>query len=255
MKAVNLLPEKDRRRRPTGAQSGSAYAVVGALALLLVAVVVYSITANQVTSRNAEAQKVGREADEAEARAAKLGAFGAFAEMKQTRTASVKRLAAGRFDWERMLREVSRVLPTGVFVTELDASATGADQGAGGSGASASGGGAAGSGGAGAGSTPGAGGATAQPRLTVSGCAPDQSDVATTMVRLRQLHRAEDVTLAESTREDEGQAGGGTADGCGQTRGRPNFAFTATVLFEPAPTTGDDPRDLRRVPSSLGGGS
>ena len=88
------------------------------------------------------------------------------------------------------------------------------------------------------------------------------------LVRLRRLHRVEEVKLVES-KQDEVEAGGaaapaapgtpaggGTAgadDGCGTTRGVPNFVFKLVVTFTPGPVT--PATEGRGVPASLGGGS
>jgi len=248
MRAVNLLPEGDRRRVATGRNRGSGYLVVGALALMLVALLSYTLTANQVTSRNAQADQAGRDADEAERRAARLGAFGDFAQTKQTREASVKSLAAGRFDWERLSLEMARVMPPGVFVTDLSAAAAGSPEGA------------TGAAGGAAASPPDSSGAGAGPQVKITACAPTQPDVATAMVRLRSMHRAKEVELADSTRGESSQGGGATApgasgsadQGCGTTRGRPNYKFVANVSFEAAPPDAEE--GSPDVPRSLGGG-
>lgn len=248
MRPVNLLPEGDRTRVATGRYAGSGYLVVGTLALVLVALVSFVVVANQVTSRNAEAAQAGREADEADRRAAQLGAFGDFAQTKQMRETSVKSLAGERFDWERLSLEMARVMPRGVFVTEVNAAATGAPGESAGGAAGASGGASAPSG--------------SEPQMKVTGCAPSQPDVATTMVRLRSLHRAKEVTLEDSSRDEQAETSGtsesgaeaGSAnEGCGATRGSPNYKFIASVTFEKAQPAG--PEGSPDVPGSLGGGA
>lgn len=260
MRPVNLLPEGERPHVPSGRRQGSAYVVVGALGLVLVALVSYVLVANQVTSTRAKADQAQIDADAAEAKAAKLGAFGSFAQTKQARETSVKTTASERFDWERLSREMARVIPTDVFVTELDASAK-PDEAKEGSG----------TGGAGAKANDG-------PHVKLTGCAVDQKDVATTMVRLRSLHRAVEVTLEESARASEEPSHGGAPssasgaapagaspaapasassgegpedEGCGTTNLRPNYMFIVHVAFEAKPPkTGP-----ARVPSYLGGGA
>ncbi len=114
------------------------------------------------------------------------------------------------------MRELSRVLPEDVFVSSLDASAGGAQS----AGAAAS-------------------GATG-PSLNLTGCAPSNPDVATLMVRLRKLHRANDVTLTSSARS------GGESGDCGDA-----YGFAVTVSFDPAPQASAP----ERVPAHLGGGA
>lgn len=256
MRPVNLLPAnlRPRERKATG---NGGYIVLGVLAALLVATALYVVTANQVTTRQAETQELKAETQAAQQRAGALAPFGAFQAVKAIRTASVTALAAGRLDWERMSRELARLLPAGVWLTELDATATGeaASSSGGSSSASSSSSGSA------------AGGAAGQagPSLNLIGCAPSQEAVAETMVRLRRLHQAADVTLESSEREESSAAGsavpttpapaGGVAagpEGCGSRRGRQNYKFDVSVTL--APTVESTPGGAS-VPSSLGGGS
>lgn len=262
MKPVNLLPEKDRPYVPSGRHQGSAYVIVGTLGVLLVALVAYVWTANQVTGRQAEAEKARQETAVAESRAAKLGGFTSFAQVRKARESSVKDKAEARFDWERLSLELARVLPRGVFAIEIDAAVdpeNSEDPGASGASTGASG------------SSSSAGGAEASgedgPQLKLIGCAPTQPDVATTMVRLRSLNRAREVTLVDSSREDSvsggttGPAAGpsaaateasdpGGSDGCSTVRGPQSYKFEVDVAFTP-----EGKKDDGRTPSALGGGS
>lgn len=284
MKAVNLLPEKDRPRVASGARSGSAYVVLGVLGLGLLALVAIVVTANQASSARAETVQAKKETDAAQAKVARLGSFGSFTQMKKTRVASVKSLASERFDWERLALEMSRVTPPRVFIKEIDATTTGdSDSSTGGSSGSSasstpppsapSGGSGSSSASSSSGGPAGAAGASpaAKPTMTLIGCAEDQRDVATTMVRLRLLHRAEEVKLTESIRETAtpnpasggasstgapapaGAAAEDSADGCGATGGRPNYKFTVDITF----TVADEKtsKGSVRAPAALGGGS
>ena len=239
MRAVNLLPEDQRAHRPTGANSGVAYVLVGVLGALLIAALFYALTANQVSDREQRAAEAQTEAQRAEARTAALGPLAAFAQTKRTRIASVSGLAQARFDWERLVREVSLVLPRGTWLTELKASVDGTTLG----GASTA------SVGAGAGA-PAAAPTNTGPSANMTGCARRQPDVARLMVRLRRMHRVEDVTLNQS-----GQAGSGGAAGAAPatagagTCGR-LYSFDLTIAFSTAP-----PTLPVKVPASLGGGS
>jgi hypothetical protein len=82
------------------------------------------------------------------------------------------------------------------------------------------------------------------------GCVPDQSDVAATMVRLRQLHRVSDVELNESITELGAAASDAGVDGCGRY-----YKFDLIVTFSPTPPETEAPRGEAVVPASLGGGS
>ena len=125
MRPVNLLPESQRRRAPT-TDGKSSYVVLGVLAALVLMTGLYVVTANQVTSRSNEAALASAEADRLEAKVASLGAFGNFAQIKETRVASVRQLATQRFDWERLMLELARVLPSDGWLQSAEASASGA---------------------------------------------------------------------------------------------------------------------------------
>ncbi|HWM12141.1 MAG TPA: hypothetical protein VNO82_22465 [Solirubrobacteraceae bacterium] len=221
MRPVNLLPESQRRRTPAG-DGKSAYVVLGVLAVLLAMTGLYVVTANQATTRSSEAAVASAEADRLEARAASLDAFGDFAQIKETRVASVRQLATERFDWERLMRELARVLPADGWLQAAEASTTGQLDEA-------------------------AETATGGPSATLSGCLPRQPDVADLMLRLRRLHRVEDVTLSESALEDEQAVP--SVDSCGRY-----YRFEIGVVFASAAPP-EAPDGQRRVPAALGGGS
>ena len=232
MNSVNLLPDNLRPRAAAGARENGAYLALGVLGLLLVAVTVYVLTLNGITSNKDELAQLKAEKTESDSTAGALSGFGDFQSIKATRVASVKTLADSRLDWERLLLQISKVLPDDVWLTALDGATTPAVVGA----------------------TPVPGQAVG-PTLTLAGCATRQNDVATTLLRLRQLNGAVDVSLDESSRPEPtpGAAAGAvpttdvSADGCGD-----GYTFAATVVLSSTPPV---PTEPQRVPSSLGGGS
>ncbi len=236
MKAVNLLPERHRPRRASGGKSGSSYVVLGVLGALLVALVVYVLTLNSINSGRDQIAVAKAETEQAQAQTRSLSAYGDFAKVKEKRVAAVTQLAKGRFDWERLVRELAHVLPENVWLVKTDASAAGDVDGA---------------------DTKDAASAGA-PVVKLSGCARDQSQVAVTLVRLRELQGADDVKLDRSAKptEDGSSSSSSSAgtDGCGETHGRPNYAFDAVVTFEPTATTAGD-KSSEKAPASLGGGA
>jgi Tfp pilus assembly protein PilN len=244
VRPVNLLPEKNRPRRPTGGGKGSSYILLGVLGAVMVGVLLYVLTLNSINSSKGDIAEAKAQAQRADAEALSLGAYGDFAKVAQQRVTSVKSLAQGRFDWERLVRELAHVLPDNVWITNATAaeSAAAAD-GSASSTATAT-------------PAPAAGAPVGGPVLTVQGCARDQSEVAVVLVRLRQLQGAEDVKLNHSTRvtdEEAAQAstaGTGPSADCGTTGGKPNYSFEANVSFgiQTSPGTAPTPRDL-------GGGS
>lgn len=232
MKPVNLVPQDQRRRVASEGDGKTAPIALGVLALLLALVVGYVLTSNTVTERKSDAAAASAEADQLEAAAGQQASYTDFAQIAVTRTQSVAEVAAKRFDWERFMRELGRVMPEGSWLQSADASVTGDPT-------------------SGAATTlpadPSAT-ATVAPAANLVGCTPDQDDVARMMVRLRQLYRVDDVLLNESTLgENEEEA---TVVNCGSL-----YTFNLTVKFTAAEPSKEAPRGTRGVPASLGGGS
>jgi Tfp pilus assembly protein PilN len=254
VKAVNLLPEKHRPRQPTGTGGKSSYVVLGVLGAVLVGVLVYVMTLNSINDSKSKIKEATVEAARLNEQANSLGPYGDFANIKAERVKSVMQLAQGRFDYERLVRELSHVLPPDVWLVAATASSDGSSTT---SGASAT--------------TPGPSPAPAAgttqasptgPTLTLQGCARDQTQVAVTLVRLRELQGATDVSLDHSTR-GQSAAGGSTAAApasssgsstgdtdCGTTSGKPNYSFQMNVTFAPA-----TPSQPTVAPNRLGGGA
>lgn len=224
MRPVNLLPESQRKRRSEGGGNNAKPFLI-VLTVLLVMTGVYVITANNATSRANQTVEASAEADQLEARAGALGGFGDFAQTKEARVAAVRELADSRFDWERMVRELSRVIPAGGWLTAVKASATGETTSTAGGSSDASG----------------------SPTATLTGCLPRQTEVAQLMLRLRRMYRAEDVSLTSSVISD--LEGVPSLENCGKL-----YQFEITVTFAPA-TPEEAPDGEKRVPAALGGGS
>jgi hypothetical protein len=238
MRPVNLLPERNRPRAPTGEQKGSAYFLLGGLAVVLAAAVFYVLTINSINSSRDKIATANAQAARDNALANQLTPYGDFQKIKTQRVASVMQLAKSRFDWERLVRELSLVLPQGVWLTNASASSSG-NATPGGSRAPAPS----------AGATSAAG---ASPSVLVDGCAANQSQVAVTLVRLRELQGASDVQLSQSSKPSGGSgsssAGSGSSGGCGTTNNQPNYSFEATVTF-------NTQKENTTAPPWLGGGS
>jgi Tfp pilus assembly protein PilN len=239
MNAVNLLPEKHRPRKPTGGQGKGSYIALGVLGAVLVAVLVYVFTLNSINDSKTKITEATVEAARLNAQANSLGPYGDFAKIKAERVKSVQQLAEGRFDYERLVRELAHVLPADVWIVNAAAAAVEPDPTAA------------------ATTTPAP--VAGSSSLKLDGCARDQNEVAVTLVRLKQLEGATDVSLDHSTRGEDANAGaaaaaptnGGSADaGCGTTHGKPNYSFTANVTFAPVTTSNEG-----KVPNRLGGGA
>ena len=248
MRPVNLLPEELRPRQRTRAGRGPAHVVLGLLGALLVLVAVYAMSLNQVNSHKTDIAHAKSEIERVKAETSASDAFGDFHAIKETRLASVKQLAGGRFDWERLMRELALVLPERTWL--LGATASTSPNNAPGEGV--------GSSAPAKPATPAASaGASDSPSVHLNGCALDQRDVAVLLVRLRKLHRAEDVDLTESAEESTGGEGqtseGAGAPGGSDTCGNGRFKFDVTVKFSPAAEA--EAHQGGKVPARLGGGS
>jgi Tfp pilus assembly protein PilN len=232
MRPVNLIPQEQRRRVREETDGKGAYVALGVLAALLALVVAFVMSSNQVTERENEAAAKSAEADRLEAKAAKEANYTSFAQVAQTRLEAVAGVAGTRFDWERLMREVSLLMPEGSWVQSTDASVLGDPS-------------------ATATTTPTATTTVAappSPEATFVGCTPNQTDAARMMVRLRQMHRVADVVLNESSQQEASSPA--TVDNCGSF-----YKFDVTVIFSPAEPASERPRGANRVPASLGGGS
>jgi Tfp pilus assembly protein PilN len=227
MKAVNLIPSDQRRAKASGNVSGGAYGVLGVLAVLLVMAVAYVMTSNSANDRQGKAEQARQEALAAESQSKQLGAFTDFASIKEQRLTSVMAAAQTRFDWERFMRELSRVMPANSWIHTTNASVSGDTSG---------------------GNLSSPDTTVPLPEANLVGCTPRQSEVARMMVRLEQMYRVTDVALNESTQE---QAGGDTSlQNCGDL-----YKFDLTVTFSPVEPANEAPKGETQVPASLGGGS
>jgi Tfp pilus assembly protein PilN len=194
MKAVNLLPpdmrgaSKAPSERSVVADDSSgfgAYAVLGALALAVLAVAGVVLTGNAVKDREAELASAQAQAQQVSARAAALKPYADFDQMAAERVATVKDLAGRRFDWEQAIRDLSRAIPADVTLSQLDGSVS-TDAGGGGAGLRS---------------------AISAPAISLAGCTDDQRGVARLMARLRNVDGVTRVSLSKSEKQDAGNNG------------------------------------------------
>jgi Tfp pilus assembly protein PilN len=122
MRAVNLIPAEDRRGESAPSRTGGlAYVVVGALLAALAGVTMMVLATNEINDRKSQISRLEVAEQEARARAEALSSYAQFRMVRDARVATVTSLADSRFDWERVLRELSLVLPGDVWLTELTA--------------------------------------------------------------------------------------------------------------------------------------
>lgn len=253
MKAVNLLPpdlrgaqkqpQTERSVVPDDSSGTGAYAVLGALALAVLAVAGVVLTGNAVKDREAELAQVSARQAQVASRAAALKPYADFDQLASERVATVRDLAGSRFDWEQTLRDLSRAIPSEVTLSQLTGNVSTDAGGGGGSSLR---------------------GAIAAPAITLQGCTMSQRGVARLMARLRNVDGVTRVSLAKSekTSTDTAGAGAGAAipDGpttaadrmsmpCG-TGDKPKFEMV--MFFERAAAASTAPSATPPVPGTAG---
>jgi Tfp pilus assembly protein PilN len=232
MRPVNLIPPEQRRGENAPMRTGPVpYILLGALALVLAGVAVLVLTNNQIADRKSEVVQLKREDAAARAQAESLVAYTQFQKLHEARVTTVTSLADSRFDWERVMRELSLVLPHDVWLISLEASASPESSASGSGGSSGS----------------GLSSSIKGPSLTISGCATGQDAVAGFVTTLKDIDGVTRVGL-ESSELSEQESGAGAAGasssgsgGGGDCRTRSFIAkFEIVVAFDaaPVPATG-----------------
>jgi Tfp pilus assembly protein PilN len=238
VRPVNLIPLDQRRGESAQMRSGPLpYILLGALVLILAGVTALVLTSNQIADSKAEIVTLKREDAAAQARAERLAAYTQFRTLSEQRVATVTSLADSRFDWERVMREMSLILPSDVWLVNLTATANpsvNVDGGTSGSLRS---------------TVPG-------PALALTGCAAGQDAVAGFVTALKDIDGVTRVGIESSGLADRksgagvsGGEGGGSSDDC-RTR---NFIaqFELVIAFDaaPLPITGGTEGEAPPVPA------
>jgi Tfp pilus assembly protein PilN len=178
-----------------------SYIVIGALAAALLGAIALGFTSKQVSDRKAEVTQLTQQEQQVTAQAQSLQSFVDFRSVQETRAATVASLAQSRFDWERVLNELARVIPANVWLTQLTGTVSPAVQID--------------------------GGADVQtrdsvngPALEVVGCATSQDEVAAFVSDLEDIDGVTRVgvsssKLPDSTTSGAAATGGGAAPSSG----------------------------------------
>lgn len=235
MRPFNLIPPEEQGpnadRGPL--RTGPApYIIVAALALGLVLVLAMTVTSKQITDRQDEVDNLNGELAAATQRADGLRAFQTFREVQEARTQTVSSLAQSRFDWERVLRELSLVIPPEIWLVKMTGtvSPTVAIEG---------------------GAEVAIRDSIAGPALEIVGCGPSQDAVAGWVAALEDIDGVTRVGLEESA-GPEGDASTSSSSAPETGEGTPvedcrtrNFIyqFKIAVAFDevPAPPTATAP--------------
>jgi Tfp pilus assembly protein PilN len=216
MRPVNLIPAEERPGGRKPLRAGSlAYVVVGALAAAVIAITALVVTNDKVADRKAEVATLESEKSSVEAKAQALASYTEFSNVREQRLATITELADSRFDWERVLAELSLVLPSDVQLTSLSGTATpnAAVGGSTGIGLRSQ--------------VPG-------PALEMVGCASNQAAVAGFVEAVKTIGGVTRVGLPSSSIGGEGE-NAETAATCGGTEGVTQFQMVAGFDAAPVP--------------------
>jgi Tfp pilus assembly protein PilN len=120
MRPVNLIPKDQRRGDRAAMRTGIAsYVLLGALAIGLLAVAVLALTSKQISDHKAEITQLQLQEQAAVAKAQSLQSFTTFRAAQEARSGTITSLAQSRFDWQRVLNEFARVIPSNVWLIKL----------------------------------------------------------------------------------------------------------------------------------------
>jgi Tfp pilus assembly protein PilN len=120
LRPVNLIPKDERRGDRAALRTGPfSYVLIGGLALAVLAVAGLGLTSKQISDRKSEVAQLEQQQQAAEAKAQSLAAFTQFRAAQEARSGTIVSLAQSRFDWQRVLNEFARVIPSDVWLTQM----------------------------------------------------------------------------------------------------------------------------------------
>lgn len=245
MRPVNLIPPDEQRGDRAALRTGNLiYVLLGGLAVLLLAIVAVALTGKQITDRKTEKAGLEQELQQETARADSLAAFANFRAVQESRSATVTSLAQSRFDWDRVLHELSLILPEDVTLSSLTGTVSPAvtvetaGEGTSGEGADLR-------------------SSAAGPALDISGCAPGQDAVAGFVAALEDIDGVTRVGLSTSKIGDSGGADPSASSGSDSSACTSGpYKFQIVVAFDAVPTPATAtavPSVPSAVPPSAGG--
>ncbi len=250
MRPVNLIPPELRRGLNAPMRSGPiVYIVVGALIAVLAGVTALVLTGNEIAESKAEIAQLHRETTAVKARVNAFAAYTQFRTLREHRIATVASLADSRFDWERVMRELSRVVPNDVQLTKL--TATDSPKASSGSGSSGSSG------------SSGLRSSIAGPAIEMTGCAVGQKGVAGFVTVLKEIDGVTRVGVESSAiSEESGGSASASSGSSGESGGEQCAAglakFQLVVAFDAAPIPSEPSASeaaAAAAPATAAGGS
>ena len=235
MKAVNLIPADAKRgsRGPSASKALPTYLFLGVLAIAVGLVTLYVLASNDISQRQAKVTTLQSEVAQVQAQSSSLSHYAQFSQMTQSRIASVRQLATGRFDWHATLTQIAQIVPKNTSLATLTGTAASSAPTAAGA------------------APPASPGTTTGTSIALTGCTKSQPDVAKLMSRLRLVDGVSSVTLNSSTKQESstgaanpptsgGTSSGGSGaassgGGCGS--GTPSFDLQIAFATTPATPT------------------
>jgi Tfp pilus assembly protein PilN len=188
VRPVNLIPQDERRGDRAAMRTGVfSYVLLGALAVAVLAVAALGLTSKQISDRKSEVAELQQQQQAAEAKAQSLEAFTNFRAAQEARSSTIVSLAQSRFDWQRVLNEFARVIPSNVWLVQLAGTAdptVAVDGGI---------------------DVQGRDSVTG-PALEMQGCAPSQDAVAGLISNLQEIDGVTRVGLDSSEKSDDPQS-------------------------------------------------
>jgi Tfp pilus assembly protein PilN len=227
MRAVNLLPPDTRGASKASAELGAgpeakggagAFVVLGVLAACVAGLAGHVLISNTIKQRQADLAEVTVRQQAIAHQAAQLKPYADFESMSKARVQTVRDIAGSRFDWEQVLRDLSRAIPADVTLKSLTGDTV------------------TGGGGAGGASSP-LRGAINAPAITLQGCAPGQTEVARLLARLNDIDGVTRVSLSKSSKSTVESGGDSSASEVAQRNAKPCGTgerpdFEAVMFFE-----------------------
>lgn len=172
MRAINLLPRQDTESKapPVPIIAGC----VGTVVVAAVLAMMFLSASSQVAHQRSTLQRLQAEYSAIPAPPAPSPVVSAIPQQRQSRTTALATVLGQRVAWDRLMREVSQVVPSDVWLVTLNAQAPS--------------------------SAPPARGASTTPvqGFTVSGCTYSQDSVARFLARLALIPDLSGVTLGKS---------------------------------------------------------
>jgi Tfp pilus assembly protein PilN len=120
MRPVNLIPPDERGSDRAAMRTGAlSYVLIGALAIGLLGIIALAFTSKQISDRKSDVAKLQVQEQQAQAKAQSLQAFANFRAVADQRSSTITSLAQSRFDWQRVINELARVVPSNVWLVQM----------------------------------------------------------------------------------------------------------------------------------------